>query len=276
MTGRYGSLLKYIKYRPEKPRRGGGRPVEPGMEREVAIPREDLEQVVALYDGEIRYTDRQLERVFDALRLFGLQDDTLVVITGDHGEEFMEHGSMEGHAWTLYEEVTRVPLIMRFPDGLGAGLVIDRQARNIDIMPTILGWLGQPLPAGLEGRSLLPAIRETCTINGNCTVEPGLAFGETIRFKVTRASARSGTGRKVIFTNGGEKVEYFDLKRDPGEQLNLHENGAPPPHQEFAALERALDDWLAGQKDGRTGAVDIDERTRAQLAAMGYAVEDEE
>jgi len=276
MNGRYGSLMKYIKYRPEKPRRGGGRPVEPGMEREVAIAREDLEQVLALYDGEIRYTDHHLGRVFDALKLFGLLDNTLVVITGDHGEEFMEHGSLEGHAWTMYEEVIRVPLIMRFPDGLGAGLAVERQVRNIDIMPTILRWLEQSLPAGLEGESLLPAIRESCTIDGDCMVEPGLAFGETRRFKVTRASARSGTGRKVILTNGGEKVEYFNLKQDPGEQVNLYEEGAPPPSREFARLEAALEDWVAGRTAGRAGSVEIDQRTRDQLAAMGYAVEDEE
>ncbi len=281
ITGAYGSLLEYIKYRPEKPGEGGGaadQPVVPGMEREVTIAPEDLEQVLALYDGEIRYTDYHLGRVVDALRLFGLLDKTLVVITGDHGEEFMEHGSLEGHAWTVYEEVIRVPLVMRFPDGLGGGRVVDHQVRNIDIMPTILDWLQVNARPVLEGQSLLPAIRETCRVDGGCAMEDGVAFGETRRFKLTRSTARSSSGRKVIFTNGGAQVEYFDLNRDPGEQVNLHDAAGAPPDEEFSRLELALGHWLAGRDptaDSTSGEVEIDQRTRAQLSAMGYAVEDE-
>lgn len=283
ITGAYGSLMEYIKYRPEPRGKGGvgqALPAEPGQEREVAIAPDDLEQVLALYDGEIRYTDHHLGRVIDALRLFGLLEKTLVVVTSDHGEEFMEHGSLEGHAWTMYEEVIRVPLVMRFPDGLGDGRVVDHQVRNIDIMPTILDWLQLQGPAALEGTSLLPAIRETCSIDGGCTMTHAVAFGETRRFKLTRASARSGSGRKVIFTNGGASVEYFDLNRDPGEQSNLRDAGSEAPDQEFARLEAALGRWLAGGTGGETsgkeepdGMVDIDQRTRAQLTAMGYAVE---
>ncbi len=282
ITGAYGSLLKYIKYRPATPGKRGKASAlvaEPGMEREVTIAREDLDQVLALYDGEIRYTDHHLGRVIDALRLFGLLEKTLVVVTGDHGEEFMEHGSLEGHAWTMYEEVTRVPLVMRFPDGLGGGRTVERQVRNIDIMPTILDWLQLNGPPALEGKSLLPAIRETCSIEGGCKMVPEVAFGETRRFKLTRASARSTSGRKVIFTNGGAAVEYFDLNRDPGEQVNLREAVGDPPHEEFVRLEESLDDWLNGRDPavdaGPAEEVDIDQRTRDQLAAMGYAVENE-
>jgi arylsulfatase A-like enzyme len=282
MTGAYRSLLKYIKYRPDKPGKNGraAQPAaEPGMEREVTIAEGDLRQVLALYDGEIRYTDHHLGRVIDALRLYGLLDKTLVVVTGDHGEEFMEHGSLEGHAWTMYEEVIRVPLIMRFPDGLGGGRTVGRQVRNIDIMPTILDWLQLNGPSALEGKSLLPAIRETCTIHGGCEMAPEVAFGETRRFNLTRASARSAAGRKVIFTNGGTAVEYFDLNRDPGEQVNLKDAGGDPPHEEFVRLEKSLDDWLNGRNPataaGRAEEVAIDQRTRDQLAAMGYAVENE-
>jgi len=281
MNGAYGSLMKYIKYRPEtaaKKGRNGELVAKPGMEREVSIAPEDLEQVLALYDGEIRYTDHQLGRIIDALRLFGLLEKTLVIITADHGEEFMEHGSLEGHAWTMYEEVIRVPLVMRFPDGLGGGRVVEHQARNIDVMPTILDWLQLNRSRDLEGASLLPVIRETCTSDGNCVADSEVAFGETSRFAVTRSTARSASGRKVIFTNGGEDVEYFDLGRDPDEQVNLRGSGARAPHEEFTHLEEALGRWLSGRQvpaaDDDTG-VDIDRRTREQLAAMGYAVEEE-
>ncbi len=265
IDGAYGTLMEYIKYRPDaKGNVGQDKTIDPG----------DLEQVLALYDGEIRYTDHHLGRVIDTLRLYGLLEKTLVVITGDHGEEFMEHGSLEGHAWTMYEEVIRVPLIMRFPGELGRGRVVGQQVRNIDIMPTILDWLQLNGPSRMEGRSLLPVIRETCGIGEICATETDVAFGETRRFRLTRASARPGSGRKVIFTNGGETVEYFDLNRDPGEQQNLR-GGGEAPHEEFARLEQALDDWLAGKAADRDDTVNIDHRTREQLAAMGYAVEEE-
>lgn len=285
ITGAYGSLMEYIKYRPAPSGNGGDGAVlaaEPGQEREVTIAPEDLEQVLALYDGEIRYTDHHLGRVINALRLFGLLEQTLVVVTADHGEEFMEHGSLEGHAWTMYEEVIRVPLIMRFPDGLGGGRVVEHQVRNIDIMPTILDWLQLGGSPAVEGASLLPEIRATCRADGGCAMTHAVAFGETRRFKLTRASARSSSGRKVIFTNGGETVEYFDLNRDPGEQSNLRESSGQMPNEEFARLEAALGNWLTGRDSGEAvgdedsdGSVGIDQRTRAQLAAMGYAVEND-
>ena len=112
----------------------------------------DLAHLLALYDGEIRYADTEVGRVLDHLAARGLDRSTLVVITSDHGEEFLDHGSWE-HQKTLYEEVVRVPLAIRGP---GVAPRRERaQASLLDVAPTILAWAGVPVPAAVAGRSLL-------------------------------------------------------------------------------------------------------------------------
>ncbi|HUG53349.1 MAG TPA: sulfatase, partial [Vicinamibacteria bacterium] len=112
----------------------------------------DLAHLLALYDGEIRYADTELGRVLDHLQGRGLDRSTLVVVTSDHGEEFLDHGSWE-HQKTLYEEVARVPLVMRAP-----GTAPRREGSQVsllDIPSTVMAWLGLPPPAASIGRSLL-------------------------------------------------------------------------------------------------------------------------
>ncbi len=119
----------------------------------------DLAHLLALYDGEIRYTDDEVGRLLAHLRARGLDRSTLVVVTSDHGEEFLDHGSWE-HQKTLYEEVVRVPLVMA-----GPGVPARRgqaQASLLDVAPSILSWAGLAVPPEMQGRNLLsaPAERE--------------------------------------------------------------------------------------------------------------------
>jgi arylsulfatase A-like enzyme len=108
----------------------------------------DLEHLLALYDGEIRYTDDEMGRVLDHLSARGALANTLVVVTSDHGEEFLEHGSWE-HQKTLYGEVIRVPLVVR-----GPGVPARREPAPVsllDVAPTVLAWAGLPAPASFQG-----------------------------------------------------------------------------------------------------------------------------
>jgi len=118
---------------------------------------EDLRYVTSLYDGEILWTDEHIGRIMDALDEAGLHDNTLVVITSDHGEEFFEHGN-KGHRYTLFDEQLLVPLVLRLPGTLPPGLRIPDQVRTIDLMPTILDIVGIPTDALMLGRSVLPLI----------------------------------------------------------------------------------------------------------------------
>lgn len=111
----------------------------------------------ARYDGEIAFTDDNFGHFLAALRQRGLDDRTLVLLVADHGEEFADHGGFE-HGRTLYDEMIRVPLLVRFPDGGAAGTRVAGVARQIDILPTVLDYLALPVPAGLPGRSLLSSL----------------------------------------------------------------------------------------------------------------------
>ena len=122
----------------------------------VLSPR-DLEHVIALYDGEIRYWDEQFGLLLDHLEGMGLLENMLVVLTSDHGEMFGEHGHWV-HGSALYEEVLRVPLLVRYPGIVAAGGAISVPVQNMDLMPTLLAYAGIPLPGNLQAASLLPLL----------------------------------------------------------------------------------------------------------------------
>ena len=117
----------------------------------------DLQHLLALYDGEIRYTDGYVAQLLEAMAASGLLENTLVVLFGDHGDEFYEHGKTT-HARTLYDEIVHVPLILRWPGRLPAGKRIDAITSLVDIMPTILDCLGLPYEGPMQGISLRPLI----------------------------------------------------------------------------------------------------------------------
>jgi arylsulfatase A-like enzyme len=108
-----------------------------------------------LYDGEIRFTDEHVGMVEAKLRELGIWDDTMIVITADHGEEFQEHGGW-WHGTTLYEEQIHVPLLVKWPKSeVGApARVTDHPVRHIDVAPTLLTLAGAPSPAGMQGKDL--------------------------------------------------------------------------------------------------------------------------
>ncbi|MBN2245020.1 MAG: sulfatase [Candidatus Aminicenantes bacterium] len=123
------------------------------------IPARDLEHLQALYDGEIRFVDEQgITRLIELLSDNKLLDNTLLVITSDHGEEFFEHGVF-GHRQNLFDTTLRIPLIFWCPQLFAGGRIVDQQVRIIDIMPTILDLVGAPQsPEGL-GKSLVSLIK---------------------------------------------------------------------------------------------------------------------
>jgi arylsulfatase A-like enzyme len=221
----------------------------------------DLEHLLALYAGEIRYTDHHLGRVLDHMRERGVDASALVMVTSDHGEEFLEHGSWE-HQRTLYEEVVRVPLILA-----GPRVEVGRepaQASLLDVAPTILDWAGLPgLPAA--GRSLLgaPGERETYGETDHTTDGTRKLFlragGD--RWKTILSLSRDGSSI--------EAEEWYDLAEDPGETASR-----PPPDPVAEAIrKRALQRWRAGHEGG-PGAppVSLTPEQRERLRALGYIV----
>jgi arylsulfatase A-like enzyme len=144
-NGTYDWIQPYIKNPDHEP------PAQP-------IHEADREHIVALYDGEIRYVDTQLERLYAQLVRLGMLENTMLVVVGDHGEEFNEHGSMEGHGWTLYEEILHVPLLVRFPGAASTGRS-GELIQLIDVAPMILEAVAVPAPGSFQGRSFLNGVR---------------------------------------------------------------------------------------------------------------------
>lgn len=235
---------------------------DPRINRDM--PQRDLEHLLALYDGEIRYTDDHLGQLFDLLAERGILDDTIIVVTADHGEEFFEHGG-KGHAETLFDEVLRIPLIMRYPAGIPAGRVVDRQVRLLDIAPTILSLAGvaRPEKFGYKGPAVSAARDLTPLITGQESDEPGLvAFGHLRREQV---SIRTETS-KLIRDTRHNRTRRYDLTIDPAEQSNLH--GADDP-QADTLLGSLLDQWWSGEL-GKPQTTEIDVQQLEVLRSLGY------
>jgi len=182
----------------------------------MKLDQEDRDYVRALYQGEVRYTDDAIGRLFRALRERDLWDDALIVVAADHGEEFWEHGLVE-HGHTLFEEQLHVPLMVKFPGGRHAGRRFDHPVSLLDILPTIADELQQPLPPGLpvRGRSLSAQLEE------DAPAPRSLYFEGTIHFRELKGLQQwpwklihdPATGRDRLYNLEDDPEERFDRSR---------------------------------------------------------------
>src|SRR5207245_6624794 len=122
----------------------------------------ERDHVRALYAAQVALVDRWVGRLVEKIDTLGLDRNTMVMFLSDHGHLFHEHdlqGKPTGPLGSLYEVTTRVPLMIRHPDGVGAGHRVPGIAQHPDLLPTILDFLGVPIPETVHGRSLLPMVR---------------------------------------------------------------------------------------------------------------------
>lgn len=240
----------------------GGAPIELLWRLEERIEPAELAQVRALYDEEIRFTDDSLARLLAALRRSGRLEDSVVVVTADHGEEFLERTRI-GHAASLYDELLRVPLWIAAP-GRPAGVVAS-PVSTAALAPTLLELLGLP-------SSLRPGARSFAgLLSGAAAEEAPPVFAETRHFANKRAIV---DGRhKLVLDRQGGPTELYDLRRDPGERENL---AAREPEQ-VARLGAALEAHLERQRALGTvaPAPRLDAEERELLRGLGYLREAE-
>ncbi len=220
----------------------------------------DRVHLEALYDGEITYHDTHFGSVIEALERRGLADETIVVFTADHGEEFFDHGSV-GHGHSVYEELINVPLIVRIP-GVTEGSSLPDSVGLVDVLPTIYDALGRDIPDDLSGESFLPLLL------GETAEAPRVAV--TGFMEGWRAV---NVGRLKLIQRTERRVMLHDLGSDPHEQtdvaadrpiavryarglLGLHLAGVERPSRRRAEI--------------REQAIEIDAETRAQLEELGY------
>ncbi len=175
----------------------------------IPLDARDKVHLEALYDGEISYHDVHFNAIVDGLARRGLADDTMVIIVADHGEEFWDHGSV-GHGHSVYEELLHIPMIVRLPGTTQRPLRVEDAVGLVDVMPTVLEALGQPLPDGLAGQSFLPLLRGETPDAPRATVS---GFMEGWRTVVS--------GRYKLIHRTLERQMLYDLERDPREQTDL-------------------------------------------------------
>ena len=231
--------------------------------------------IEALYDSGVRYTDEQLGRLLATLDERGLLERTLLIVTSDHGEEFWEHGSW-GHGRAMFDHQSRVPLIVRVPDGMREALglaegprVIRQQVRLVDLYPTILDLLGVPLDHRVQGRSLRPLL-------AGRRLPAADAFSEStywgpIEVKALRSERYKylrGLPKRPDETEREGWEALYDLEGDPAETVDVQE--AHPPV--LGRMRTLVDRIVAGGSAAADEPLpeDADPELVEQLRSLGY------
>ena len=234
-----------------------------------------------LYDGGIAATDFWVGRLLEVLLDRDLYDSTLIVLTSDHGEELADHDpeafyDMHGH--TNYDEMLRVPLVVKLPGSAHAGTRVAAVTSGVDVMPTVLEVAGIAAPVDqMQGESLVP-------LWSGAGGEGRIAFAEAAAYYPEIKSVRDAR-YKLIFDISPETVEehgrsfvppvpqrrrLFDLRADPGEHRDLLA-GAPGAETERVAseLEKRLRAFAASAP-GEVEEIELDDEAVERLKAMGY------
>ncbi len=238
------------------------------LKSQPSLEEAHLTELRARYASEVEQTDAAIG---DLLARIGAErdlDDMLVVVTSDHGEEFLEHGQFE-HGHGVYQEVVHVPLIVAGP-GVPRGARVEGIAQLLDVAPTLLDLAGIETPETFAGRSLAPLFADStefaagvalCEATARTLTPDGPSFGIVSRgWKVIRQRARDGELRHE---------EIYDLEHDPGEEhpLTASSDGLPPEIEELRAQLGALEQSVRI----RSTSVVVDGEA---LDAMGYSGED--
>jgi arylsulfatase A-like enzyme len=254
--------------------------------RNQSISPEQVRLLRSLYDGELRFVDHHVGAFVRELQSRGVLEQTLFVLTGDHGEAIGDHGKL-GHFQSVHEELVRVPLILRHPR-LSPGRRVATRVQTFDLFRTIVEFTGisEPLP---EDARLSRNLLEPGLLSGAAPPRPIVAEEEPSEWMKSLVRSLQGEDadvsklehRYTAYYEGDLKYvrrsdgrrELYDLGRDAGERLDL----ASRRPVVVKRLERALDLWLAQlpahriDDDSAPREVELDEETKRALRALGYA-----
>jgi choline-sulfatase len=225
----------------------------------------DIAWLKALYHGEVTYHDEHMGKFVDELRQRKLLEDTVLVVTNDHGEELGEHGKY-GHGHSLYEELIRAPLIVRYPPIFPPGKQITEVVEQVDLLPTLLETLDVAQIKDVDGQSLLPLLR------GEAQSRPFIALTEYLEHS---RSFRLGDF-KLIRTAGGARL--YDLSKDPLETKDIASERALGLRLCEVYMSEALAEPVKSnrhqmrRRQVRYQGVDakLDPAFRKKLRALGY------
>jgi len=235
-----------------------------------ALSAEEAAHLKHVAEGVARKVDRQvvggfLER-FDAS---SLPENTLLVITSDHGDAFFEHAAVS-HGTTVYNEEVHVPLVMHFPPRFARSRSFPSvgktscPASTVDLLPTVMDFVGAPTPPGIDGVSLVPGR------GGEGACSRTIVSERTFDGKVTGAAVVSESLKLIVDYEGGRAPELFDLSSDPGETRDLSRELAGQAASLERELRRLLNDDGSSMAEWSEVRGTIPEEQREALRALGY------
>jgi arylsulfatase A-like enzyme len=219
---------------------------------------------IHLYEQALQYVDAQIGRLLAYLEKTEGASNTIVVITSDHGEEFLEHGRWGHWENNLYDEILRVPLIMRLP-GQKQGTTIRRQVRTLDLMPTILDLCGVPPAEGMEGTSLRPLWESDGLLDDSL-----VSISEMPREHWHRVALRTERFKLIWDSHTSDTPELYDLQADPGEQKNVASQHPQVVRRFRSLLEAHLERVDMSQTAPPLEEPDLDAAVLERLRGLGY------
>jgi arylsulfatase A-like enzyme len=193
----------------------------------------DRDRLIAQYDGEIAYGDQEFGRFLRELKSRGLYERALIVFMADHGEEFEDHGKWL-HGRSVFDELIRVPMVVKFPGQKGGGTRVAQQVQTLDILPTVLEHFGLTVPAApvISGHPLQAVVK------GGAPEPPAVS---EISHRGFVAHGMRTTRDKYVRRFSPEEDElYFDLRQDPKEQRNVIEQSRERVRLLKAGVEAAM------------------------------------
>jgi arylsulfatase A-like enzyme len=248
---------------------------------ETHFSEDEIQNIIDLYDGEIKYTDVAfVQPIFYKLRALGLYEKSLIILTSDHGEEFYEHEAWL-HDHSVYDEGIRIPLIIKFPEQQYRGLQVENIARITDILPTILHFLEIKVSSKLfDGQSLLPILKGKEKKQRSYVSDLALRdfdFAPTV-IAVNKDNFKLILHKKIVSPYierisrdfNGSQIELYDIEIDPSETKNLASNIT---YRDLCfELLQKIDEMCqrAGQEKKQGDEITLDQNLRERLKALGY------
>ena len=230
---------------------------------------EDIQHFIALYDGGIRYTDEKLGGFLSYLRDSGLENESLIIITSDHGEEFMEHGSFR-HWQLYYRPNLHVPLVMRVPNYPKKEIIINELVQSIDLLPTILEIAGLPSHPKAQGRSLLPLIERQKNFLSRSLWKVLHLFKKTSNTSFAEFANYNcsviADGYQMIYNLASHSIQIFDIGADPLAQNNIAKDRDNISERMLSQIKK----FYSRIPSDKAPPITLDEQTREQLKALGY------
>jgi arylsulfatase A-like enzyme len=230
------------------------------------VTRKIGQRFLRLYEESLQYLDAEIGRLLAHLEQSGRAFDTIVVVVSDHGEEFFDHGRWGHWEDNLYDEIIKVPLIVRLPGHRG-GQVVERQVSTLDILPTVLDLCRCPVPAGVEGATVRPLWQPDGT-NGDYRLQEAIC--EMPRDSWRRIAVRTESFKLIWDNRCPETPELYDLKGDPGEQVNVFKDQPQVAGLLQARVEAHLRQATATQPASPAAKAAFDETVIRRLRDLGY------